>query len=92
MQFHLQYILIDEKINKILPILGNNLNFKNITHGFFTKNGKLNVAKTINIMCKPDEIIIFLYTHYLSLYGSDIKATLVNPEPDNIPIISKTLP
>ena len=26
------------------------------------------------------------------LSSSEIKATLVNPEPDNIPIISKTLP
>ena len=53
---------------------------------------RLNVATNITSMCKPDEIMIFLFTHYLSLYGSDIKATLVNPEPDNIPIISKTLP
>ena len=69
------------------------VNFSNnIKPAFFTKNGKLNVAKIINIMCKPDEIIIFLYTHYLSLYGSEIKATFVNPDPDNIPIISRTLP
>ena len=30
--------------------------------------------------------------YYLSLYGSDISATFVNPDPDNIPIISRTLP
>ena len=59
---------------------------------FLAKNGKLNVASTINAKWKADEAIIFLYTHYLSLYGSEIKATLVKPEPDNIPIISRTLP
>ena len=62
-----------------------------MVHGLY-RGIKLNVAIKIKTKCKPEEIIIFLYTHYLSLYGSEIKATLVNPEPDNIPIISKTLP
>ena len=35
--------------------------------GFFTKNGRLNVAIKISIICMPDEIITFLYTCYLSL-------------------------
>ncbi len=30
--------------------------------------------------------------NYLSLYGSEIKATFVNPEPESNPIISRTLP
>ena len=60
--------------------------------GFLAKKGKLKVASTINAKWKNDEAIIFLYTHYLSLYGSEISATFVKPEPDNIPIISKTLP
>ena len=30
--------------------------------------------------------------NYLCLYGSEINATLVNPDPDNNPIISRTLP
>jgi hypothetical protein len=35
---------------------------------------------------------ISIHFSYLSLYGSEINATLVKPEPDSIPIISKTLP
>ena len=56
------------------------------------KKGKLKVASTINPKWKADEAIIFLYTHYLSLYGSEIKATFVKPEPESMPIISRTLP
>ena len=59
---------------------------------FIAKKGKLKVASITNTKWTDDEAIIFLYTHYLSLYGSEIKATLVKPEPDNIPIISRTLP
>ena len=61
--------------------------------GFFAKNGKLIAVIIINIKCKKEEINILLLTcAYLSLYGSDIRATFVNPEPDNKPIISRTLP
>ena len=60
--------------------------------GFFDINGRLKVAKMITPKWSPDDAIIFLYTHYLSLYGSEIRATFVNPDPDNIPIISNTLP
>ena len=60
--------------------------------GFFDINGQLKVAKIIIPKWRLDDAIIFLYTHYLSLYGSEIRATLVNPEPDNMPIISNTLP
>ena len=37
--------------NKILPILGNNLNFKNITHGFFTKNGGFSSENNYSLNC-----------------------------------------
>ena len=60
--------------------------------GFFVIKGKLIAAIRITNKCKEKEIITFLVTIYLSLYGSEIKATLVNPEPDSMPIISKTLP
>ena len=60
--------------------------------GFFDKKGQLKVANIIIPKWSPDDAIIFLYTHYLSLYGSEIRATLVNPDPDNMPIISNTLP
>ena len=61
--------------------------------GFFAKNGKLIAVIIINIICKTEEIIILLFTLYhLSLYGSDIRATFVKPEPDRRPIISSTLP
>ena len=61
--------------------------------GFFAKNGKLIAVTKINNKCKTEEIIILLFIkNYLCLYGSDIKATLVNPEPDNKPMISNTLP
>ena len=47
----------------------------------------------IRIKCNTEETSILLLTFtYLSLYGSDISATLVKPEPDRRPIISKTLP
>ena len=40
-----------------------------------------------------EETITLLFTFiYLPLYGSDISATFVKPEPDNSPIISRTLP
>ena len=63
-----------------------------ICNGFFAINGKDKAVTKIIKKWNPDEIIKLLYTVYLSLYGSEIKATLVNPEPDNIPIISNTLP
>ena len=60
---------------------------------FFAKNGKLIAVTKIINRCKTEDIIILLFIiNYLCLYGSDIKATLVNPEPDNKPIISNTLP
>ena len=61
--------------------------------GFLAKNGKLIAVIIIRIKCKTEEINILLFTvNYLSLYGSDMRATFVKPEPDNSPIISKTLP
>ncbi len=61
--------------------------------GFFVKKGKLIAVITIKIKCKTEEIKILLLTiNYRSLYGSDIKATFVKPDPDNSPIISRTLP
>ena len=61
--------------------------------GFLAKKGKLIAVIIIKITCKTEEISILLFTSiYLSLYGSDISATFVNPEPDNKPMISKTLP
>ena len=63
-----------------------------IWSGFLAINGKEIAAKKITNKWNPEEIKRLLYTTYLSLYGSDIKATLVNPEPESIPIISKTLP
>ena len=61
--------------------------------GFFAKKGKLIAVIIIIIKCKKEETMMLLFTPtYLSLYGSDMSATLVNPEPDNKPIISKTLP
>ena len=50
-------------------------------------------AKKIINRCRTEEITILLFTkNYLSLYGSEIKATFVNPEPERSPIISRTLP
>ena len=46
----------------------------------------------IKTRCDTEDIIILLFTSYLSLYGSEISATLVKPDPDNKPIISNTLP
>ena len=44
----------------------------------------------IRIICKTEEINILLLTlNYRSLYGSDINATFVKPEPDSNPIISR---
>jgi len=62
--------------------------------GFFAKNGKLIAVIIIKIMWNAEEISKLLFTSicYLSLYGSDISATLVKPEPDKRPIISNTLP
>ena len=61
--------------------------------GFFAKNGKLTAVIIINIECKTEEISMLLFNiTYLSLYGSDISATFVKPEPDSKPIISNTLP
>ena len=60
--------------------------------GFFAKKGRLTAVIKIKKKCSKEEIRIFLVNFYLSLYGSEIKATLVNPDPDNIPITSKTLP
>ena len=60
--------------------------------GFFPKKGKLNTVKIIITIWNPKEIARLLCTNYLSLYGSDIKATFVKPEPDNMPMISSTLP
>ena len=34
----------------------------------------------------------FIKQVYLSLYGSEINATLVKPEPESFPITSNTLP
>jgi hypothetical protein len=60
--------------------------------GFFDKKGKLMAVIITKNVCSPKEIIIFLFTFYFSLYGSEINATLVKPEPDSIPIISNTRP
>ena len=60
--------------------------------GFFAIKGRLNAAKKNTKIWKPEEMTRLLYTIYLSLYGSEIKATLVKPDPDSIPIISRTLP
>ena len=61
--------------------------------GFFAKKGRLNAVKTISSKCSAEDIIILFVTiDYLSLYGSEIKATFVNPEPESIPITSKTRP
>ena len=60
--------------------------------GFFAKKGKLKAVIIIKTRCDTEDIIILLFTSYLSLYGSEISATLVKPEPDNKPIISNTLP
>ena len=60
--------------------------------GFFVKNGKLIAVKNMNTACKTEDIITLLFKSYLSLYGSEIKATFVKPDPDNRPIISSTLP
>ena len=37
--------------NEIKPILSNNLNFKNITHGFFTKNGGYSNKNNFSLNC-----------------------------------------
>ena len=61
--------------------------------GFFAKKGRLIAVIKIKAQCKTEEIIKLLFTlNYLCFNGSDISATLVNPEPDNRPIISSTLP
>ena len=60
--------------------------------GFLAKKGKLSVANIIIATWSSEEAAILLYTFYLSLYGSEINATLVKPEPDSMPIISRTLP
>jgi len=60
--------------------------------GFLAKKGKLKAVIIIKTRCDTEDIIILLFTSYLSLYGSDISATLVKPDPDNKPIISNTLP
>ena len=49
--------------------------------------------RKIEQQTKEEEITILLFTkNYLSLYGSEIKATFVNPEPESKPIISRTRP
>ena len=60
--------------------------------GFLAKKGKLKAVIIIKTRCDTEDIIILLFTSYLSLYGSEISATLVKPDPDNKPIISNTLP
>ena len=61
--------------------------------GFFAKNGKLIAVIKINIICKTEDIRTLLVNlTYLSLYGSEISATLVKPDPDKRPIISRTRP
>ena len=61
--------------------------------GFFAKKGRLIAVKKMTNRCKTEETTILLFTkNYLSLYGSEIKATFVNPEPESNPIISRTLP
>ena len=61
--------------------------------GFFAKKGKLIAVIKINIKCKTEDIIILLLNlTYLSLYGSEISATFVKPDPDKRPIISSTRP
>ena len=63
-----------------------------ISIGFFAINGKLTIAVVIIEIWNNKEKSKFWGTDYLSLYGSDISATLVKPDPDSIPIISSTLP
>ena len=63
-----------------------------ISIGFFAIKGKLTIAIRITEMWNKNDKSKFWGIYYLSLYGSDINATLVNPDPDNIPIISSTLP
>ena len=61
--------------------------------GFFAKKGKLIAVIIIKIKCKTEETSMLLLTFvYLSLYGSEIRATFVKPDPDKRPIISRTLP
>ena len=61
--------------------------------GFLAKKGKLIAVIIIKIMCRTEEISILLFTFiYLSLYGSDISATFVKPDPESKPMISNTLP
>ena len=62
------------------------------SRGFFAIKGRLKIVIIIITKWKQEEIKTLLYMFYLSLYGSDINATLVNPDPDNIPMISSTLP
>ena len=55
------------------------------------------IVKSVIIItntCKTEDAIKLLFTFfsYLSLYGSEIKATFVKPDPERSPIISKTLP
>ena len=61
---------------------------------FFDKNGRLIAVKIITNKWTTEDKIMLLFTFfiYLSLYGSDINATFVNPDPERSPIISKTLP
>ena len=60
--------------------------------GFLAKKGRLKAVIKIKKKCNKEEIRIFLVNYYLSLYGSEIKATFVNPDPDNMPITSNTRP
>ena len=59
--------------------------------GFFATNGRVKMLIAIKPKWKVDDRAILLYI-YLSLFGSEISATFVNPEPESNPITSRTLP
>ena len=63
-----------------------------ISIGFYATKGIVRTANNTTDKWNINDKIKFWGIDYLSLYGSDINATFVNPEPDSIPIISSTLP
>ena len=45
--------------NKVMPILNKNLNFKTITHGFFTREGGFSNEKTLVLIAVLMQMIPF---------------------------------
>ena len=45
--------------NKVMPIMNKNLNFKTITHGFFTREGGFSNKKTLVLIVVLMQMIQF---------------------------------